>query len=365
MLVATVIAISASLATPVAGATTAHQDVQRGATGSDRDAAVRQLLRHIPFDHRFRCNDRDPADASFYDSATLAEAASTSAAVTCGPTDEVDFLGYWQFTDRAAMERAHGALVLTGGNTEDSDDCPVDSTWGFGDGTDGKLTCFYGTQRGDVTIPPTVSRVWTDHRNLILGQVSLPEGNDDAFELREWWREHAGPLQEPDDDVFSEGVDARASRRLLRSIPKRTRAACEVADPFAEEGNRSDRFYIEAFVTCPQPGGAVGVVTYAKVDPGIVEDLLEDAWTAPRAQLDAADHDAVCPATGPWTEQVGSKEREVGSYSCFYAGSAQGDYALWAWTDTDAGILAVAAGVNDDAEALRKWWRSSASGPLQ
>jgi hypothetical protein len=56
---------------------------------------------------------------------------------------------------------------------------------------------------------------------------------------------------------------------------------------------------------------------------------------------------------------------EIGTYSCFYVGSDQGDYPVWAWTDTDAGILAVAAGADGDAEALHDWWLSRASGPLQ
>lgn len=365
-LLASCVAAGALMALTVVPANAGSDDDGLLRTGGADDTPVRELLSNIPLDHRYGCVARDPADASFYGPATVAEAASISAAITCGPTGDVDFLGYWQFTDRDAMNRAHGAMVLNGGNTEDSDDCPVDGEWGFGDETDGKVTCFYATLQGDETIPPTVSRVWTDDRNLILGQVSLPAGNDDAFELRKWWRENAGPLESPDDSGFTDGVDTKASRALLAAIPKSTRRSCTVADPSDGSGElRSDRFYIEGYVTCDGPDPDVSFLTYASYDPDIVDDVLEQGWSPSTEELDAAADDDVCPATGTWTLGKGAKKRDVGEYTCYFIPSETGDYPTWAWTDSKQGILAAASGTDADPEVLHDWWLSDASGPLQ
>src|SRR5205085_5851287 len=101
------------------------------------------------------------------------------------------------------------------------------------------------------------------------------------------------------------------------------------------------------------------------VEPHVVEDYAEQALSPSQADVDRADPDAACPTTGTWTAGKGRKKHKVGTYACyFYATDDGGQAAAWRWTDTKRGIVAVAANVAGDVDALHEWWLSAKSGPL-
>lgn len=137
---------------------------------------------------------------------------------------------------------------------------------------------------------------------------------------------------------------AQADQDLLDGLPSELAATCEAADP---EGDAV------ALAEC-SPGSGADAVTATLYEDG---GELGDAFDA--AQADAAqplDTDGECAvdryAVHGWTsnDQEGG---EVGQVACFLDGQ---QHAVIAWTDDDAGTLAVASRTDDADASLYEWW---------
>ncbi len=347
---------AAAVATLVAATVGGDAVAPAAADDVGKNDAVRSLLSYVPTGHRYHCHAQDPTDPAAYTTEITDDSASISGALSCGPDDTASYIGYWQFTDAAAMDRTFDRFVT--GNTASTENCPADGTWGFGDATNGRIGCF-------LTAAKAAVRVWTDDRTLILAEAALEDGNSDTFELRKWWKDEAGPLEEADDTGLTE-LDRSRSRALLKRVPERTRDSCSIKDPFdVNPTGFVGPYFIEAFVGCDAPAAGIGSVTYQMTSPDIIEDYLDEAYSPTDAQVDAAADDAVCPVEGNWTVGKGKHKRTRGAYTCYFEQTSTGRHPVWTWTDTHEGILATARSRTGDADVLHDWWASKASGPLR
>jgi hypothetical protein len=352
----------------VVAATTGALVVATGVAHADsQEDAARKLVAYVPKDERNKCSIQDPTKTF---PPVVAEAASVSARLDCGPDGDAQQLTYFQFTNADAMNRAYtGMSAGTVGKPYRSEEgkCPGEQTWGFNNGDDGRVACDYSTSTisGD-PIAETVYRVWTYDRANILAFASAPVGNVDAVALRKWWLNNAGPLEEAGTVTGlaqpSTVSTHDAEQRLLKHVPKSMRKSC-AAIPRQQIDNRfptfyQDRLWANAAVSCTPTKPGAQLVSYVDVDPAVIDGYF--ATYVPPESTRSGD----CPDFGTYHQGKGSKRRLVGQYSCYFSTNVGGaKVASYAWSDRKLGIIAIATNSTADATALKKWWEGSESGP--
>ncbi len=335
---------------------------------------ARSLLPYVPTSHRYSCVSLDAATAADLDEIAAA-APSVTAAVTCGPDGAAQSIGYYQFNDATSMNSVYGQFAATLSEPTDPQ-CPGDAEWTFHEGTSGgRLLCFIGTRGAHGDIPATAALVWTADGSNILGYASAKTGDSDAAGLRTWWNASAGPKQSADDTGIATASNLTpigTERALLRAIPKATRHSCRAADrsdPDASSPTFFDhRYFLDAVVDCTKPDRAVDSVSYAKLDPEIVEDFTTQVYGLSGAELPAVENTGhtKCPTESTYTIGNGKQKRRVGTYACYFLDNGDGTQrAVWRWTNTRQGILAIATNSAGNADALAAWWRSKRSGPTE
>ena len=258
---------------------------------------------------------------------------------------------------------------------EPTDSCPGDAEWSFDDDTSGgRILCFIGTRGRDGDIPPTAALVWTADGSNILGYVSAKTGDADAAGLNEWWDASAGPKQNADDTGIATASNLTpigTERAILRAIPKATRQRCQAADRADPDAIGptlfASRYFLDGVVVCTKPDRAVDLVTYAKLDPEVVEDFTTQVYGLAGAELPDVENtgSTKCPTESTYSIGNGKQKRTVGTYACYFLDNGDGTHrAVWRWTNTRQGILAIAINSAGDADELGAWWRSKRSGPV-
>lgn len=370
----TVVALVALMLAVAPGAYAAVPTGVKAPTGTTGPAPPGEetalMLPYVPTSHRYSCTTIDPADDRVFDE-IQAEAASIRATAVCGPDGPAAVITYLEFGDLSAMHRAYGAVAAT--VVTPSSDCEGDHGWSYGDDTPGgRLLCFITTRASSGTVPATAVLVWTAEHRAVLGVASAEIGDDDAASLSDWWEESAGPTKRYDETGIAspsnrpnEGYDAE----LRRAIPKQTRVACESGDRTTPDSIGpslfAHRFFIEAVSVCREPDPAVDMVAYARTTDGVVEDYTAQTYALSDEQLSTAGRKQ-CPTQSTYSIGKGKAKRVLGTYACYFLDNDDGTQrVVWRWTDTRQDILAIATNDAGDADALRAWWASNRSGPLQ
>jgi hypothetical protein len=317
-----------------------------GADANTAEVAARKLVRSIPVNHRYQCKISDPTDPTQVGTVIVTEAASISAFVSCGPSGAANYVGYAQMTNAEAMNRLYLHFAEGSGGTTRSTDgkCPSEGEWDLGGDTVGRVACYYSTQGGDgTTIEETVSRVWTDDVNNIIGFASASHGDIDAVALRDWWVDDAGPTENPEDvpelAPSSDAAVAKARRDLARHVPADIRKSCRPTDRNAT----NDRLWVRAELLC-EAGTDTGVdlLYYNSVDPTVIDNIFEGT----KPPSDTFDGD--CPNVGVFSVGSGKKEHEIGEFSCKII-PANAQPVRYVWSDRDRGIIMYAYGTDVDA----------------
>lgn len=330
-----------------------------GADADSAEQAARQLVRSIPEDQRYQCLIADPTSASDVGTQIASAAASVSSVVECSPSGAADYVAYAQMTSAQAMNALYLQFAQGSGGPTQSEEgkCPSEGTWQLDDADVGRVACYYSTMNDGTVIPETVSRVWTDDQNNIIGFASAADGNSDAVALRKWWTDTAGPLKEPEDVVgFAPSSDTaveRARSDLTSRVPKSLRSGCKPSTRSAER----DRLWVRAELIC-QPDSSTGVnqVLYDSVDPRIIDKYFASSVPA------ASTLDGSCPDTGTFTVGKGKSKHTVGQYACTKTAPApDGSTILYTWSDRKRGIVTYAFGT--DADQVIKYVASGAADP--
>jgi hypothetical protein len=375
--VATCVATTLVVAAPGAGAADDPPGTRPGGR-VDRPVPpgeeARSLLPYVPTGHRYSCVSLDAAKDADLDE-IIAAASSVIAAVSCGPDGPAHSIGYYQFGEATSMNSVYAKFALGLGEPTDSD-CPGDAEWTFHEGTSGgRILCFIGTRGGRGDIPATAALVWTADGSNILGYASAQTGDSDAAGLREWWNESAGPKQSADDTGIATASNLTpigTERAILRAIPAATRRSCRAADRSAPDAIGpslfASRYFLDGVVVCTKPDRAVDQVSYAKLDPEVIEDFTTQLYGLSDTELPAVEGAGAttCPIESTYSIGDGKRKRKVGTYACCFLDNDDGTQrAVWRWTNTRQGILAIAVNSAGNADVLAAWWRSKRSGPTQ
>ncbi len=370
----TLVAIVACALAATTGARAASPAGAKAPTGTTGPAPpgeeTRQLLPYVPTSHRYSCVPIDLVADHVVDE-IRAEAASIDATAQCGPDGPAAAVSYYEFGDLSAMHRAYGAIAAKLGPPADPD-CEGDHGWSYGDDSPGgRLLCFVTSTGFSGAIPATAVLVWTAEDRGVLGYGAAEIGDDGAARLTRWWDKSAGPTKRYDDTGIAspsnrpnEGSDAA----LRRAIPKQTRAACRSGDRTSPDSIGSSlfahRFFVEAVAVCQASDPAADTVYYAKITDGAVEDYASQVYALSDEQL--SDDGKRCPTQSTYSIGTGKAKRVLGTYACYFLDNADGTQrVVWRWTDTRQDVLAVAVNDAGDADALRAWWSSNRSGPIQ
>jgi hypothetical protein len=324
-------------------------------------ALTRELIGSIPQSQRHHCQLADPAEEG---TIIAAEVASIRAMTRCYSINDLATLWYVLMDSpdsTARLYRSYSGTFDPAAPYRDEDaQCPGETTWGFGEvKDDGMVACYYTARNLDGS-PHEESTVlvWTYTAGNILGLAETTHGDADAAALKDWWRDDAGPLENP---TPVKGIadwtkrDRDAEKALLSHVPKSVRGSCVVKDRALDGAFARARLWSHAVVDCKS--GSIDVA-YAAMNPDVVENYV-DQFT-PSAEGDP------CPASGTWSEGKGKKRRTVGNYVCFVHTNDDGSQTAWLiWSHRGLGIAATAAATttNDDATDVYEWWEGD-SGPV-
>jgi hypothetical protein len=326
-------------------------------------AAAQELAGFVPASERYGCVIGTDL-ASDFESAP----GTPEVGITCPATAGVERVRYFRFADTDTMDAVYTAFAGPAGTDpvqSEEGECPGEGPWDFGKGTAGRLACYYADD------PSRAALLWTYEKENILAFAAMPAGNTDAVALRKWWTDDGGPLEVADriQSVAVKPADQPPALKFLRAhVPAATRRTCSAIDPFdpdSDGGSLYDvRMWVAAGLACSAPQRGLDRVVYQVLDSRAVDGYFEAYSSIAQNQSPPAGSTAECPSTGTTKRPKGNKLHVVGEVACFYGQSADGtQFAEYAWTNRDLGIVAYALNRAGDVSALSDFYYSGSAGP--
>jgi hypothetical protein len=284
------------------------------------DAALAQLMRHVPADLAPTCQQLPPDPGAI-------------ASVTCTTEDGQIKAGYALFPDQASMDALYSQVLSSTGLQSDSGDtCSTASGWphegGYTIGGEpvGRLFC---TQSQDNH--PVI--VWTENQLLVLTAAS--HLGDDMDSLYQFWLNDAGPT-----------TNARYDE-LLGHVPSAITDSCSPAEEYDDElavaqANCSaddDKIYVSYMLFLDQPSMQTAYdsqVSFWNITPDTGSCNSADSW----------------PGESSYT--IGGQP--AGRWLCIEI------YSTIHWTDDRVNILSNTASFDGsvDRDGILEFWTNDA-----